>query len=211
MNSDWQKRESQADVDACIQGGTKLLNDHSELRAKMESASPKAPPSTIIRKLGPHRDQLEKDLLTLAVKSAVTSGKWMLFPSDEDYGRYWRAIAEATAVGKLGPTSKAATHNMLDPVNLICVYTYDFTDAMDVRRVLEELIDLGVCTREGKPIHYKCDAYTYLDIKSGNDYKLRASLYSSKELLGNRAKPNKDGPVDRVQSRNGYLDSSWMF
>jgi hypothetical protein len=95
----------------------------------------------------------------------------MLFPSDDDYPRYWRLVAEATAEGKLGITSKAATPSPIDPVNLICVYTYDFTDMEDVQRVLESLIDLGLCQRDGKAIFYKCDAYTYLGIKSDNKFK----------------------------------------
>lgn len=174
-----------------------MLGAFTEQREKMEAVNPGATPATITRKMGPLRDQLQDDLLKLAVESRVTCGKWMLFPSDEDYPRWWRIAVEATSEGKLGPTSKAATYNAVDPLNLICFYTNDFTDLDDVKRVLEELISLGLCL-QGKPLYYKCDAYTHLDIMSTNPYRLRASLYSSKEILGHEARPKKNGSLERV-------------
>jgi hypothetical protein len=203
----WKERSSKADIEAFIEGGGLLLQAQKEQRIKFENATPSAAPAIITRKMGPYREQLEDDILTLAVKTGTTCGKWMLFPPDDMYPRTWRLIAEATAEGKLGPTSKAATPNEFEPLNLICIYTYDFTDTEDVRRVLEELIDLGACDRDGKPIYYKCDAYTYLDLKSDNEYRIRASLYSSKEILGDEVKTKKEGPVDRIRKRNKTLDS----
>lgn len=184
-----------------------LLEAFKLQKTKIEDEHPQAAPRTITRKLGPYRKQLEDDLLKLCVKTNTTCGKWMLFPSSEDYPRFWRLVAEATAEGKLGVTSKAATYATNDPLNLICVYTYDFTDDADVRRVLGELVDLGVCTKGGKPIYYKCDAYTYLHIKSDNEYKIKASLYSSKEVLGKEMKSIPDGPIARLNKRNGNVDS----
>lgn len=132
----------------------------------------------------------------------------MLFPGPEDLPRYWRVVAEATAQGTLGPTSKVATPDPYDGKieTLVCVYTYDFTDASDVGRVLAELLDLQLFRRDGKQIFYKCDAYTYLNIVSDNRWKLRASLYSSNELLKNETKSSKEGPVARLKKRNGKID-----
>ena len=48
-------------------------------------------------------------------------------------------------------------------------------------RVVKELKRLNLISEKG--IYYKCDAYTYLEINSGNEYKLKASMYSSKDLL----------------------------
>lgn len=31
---------------------------------------------------------------------------------------------------------------------------------------------------------FSADAYTYLDLRAGNEYKIKASMYSSKELHG---------------------------
>lgn len=205
------KHEAKADIEAFTDGGHQLLEVFSAQRTKMEESMPDFAPATITRKLRPNKEQLENGLLALAVETSTTCGKWMLFPSDEDYPRCWRLVAEATAEGKLGITSKAATPSPTEPLNLICVYTYDFTDMDDVRRVLEGLVDLGLCRKGGKPLFYKCDGYTYLGIKSGNEYKLRASLYSSKDLLAEDAKVKKDGPIVRVEKKNQTMDNFFEF
>ncbi|PPJ53281.1 hypothetical protein CBER1_11929 [Cercospora berteroae] len=134
----------------------------------------------------PNSSHLERDLRALAVETGVTFGKWMLFPGAANLERYWRTVATATAEGRLGPTSKSAVLNPETADNLICVYTYDFSDRDEVERVLKALVDAGLCSVEGKPIYYKCDAYTYLGITSKNEYKLRASLYSSRDILRNK-------------------------
>lgn len=67
---------------------------------------------------------------------------------------------------------------------LICIYTEDFTDVVDVRKQLETMADLHLVQRQGgRPIYYKADAYTYLDIYSDNPYGLKASQYSSKDIF----------------------------
>ena len=133
----------------------------------------------------------------------------MLFPDSSDLPRYWRLVAEATSQGKLGPCSKVATYDPYDgkDATLICVYTHDFTDLSDVRRVLHELRNLDLCSQDGKPIYYKCDAYTYLNITSDNSYKLRASLFSSREVFGNEAKVLQGGAIARLKQRNKTIDS----
>jgi len=45
------------------------------------------------------------------------------------------------------------------------------------------LVDMDLVSEDGRGIYYKCDAYTLLEINSGNEYGLAASLYSSKEML----------------------------
>ena len=80
---------------------------------------------------------------------------------------------------------------------LVCIYTYNFLDKTDVNRVLGAMSDLGLldtavtaaaATSTGStpaprpPIYYKCDAYTYLDISSGNEYNLKASMYNSRDM-----------------------------
>ncbi|KAK5124462.1 hypothetical protein LTR85_001679 [Meristemomyces frigidus] len=203
------KHSERTDVDAFKEAGELLLAAFTKQRSIVEDENEGKAPATITRKMGPYREQLEDDLLNLAVKTATTCGKWMLFPYPDDLPRTWRLIAQATADGKLGPQSKVATYDESDrkpEERVICVYTYDFTDTADVRRVLEPLVELGLCSRDGRAIHYKCDAYTYLRIMYQNPYKIKASLYSSNEVLGGEVKAKADGPVVRLQKRSAAVD-----
>ena len=189
--------------------GEDLLHSFKKRKSSVEAENPDRAPATITRKMGPYRDQLEEDLLEAALSTHTTCGKWMLFPSAADLPRYWRLVAEATFEGKLGPTSKVATydHVATRDATLICVYTYNFADMADVRRVLDQILEIGLCTKDGRPIYYKCDAYTYLDIVSDNPYKLRASLFSSKDLFQNEARVLENGVIARLKKRNASIDS----
>ncbi|EXJ85164.1 hypothetical protein A1O3_05839 [Capronia epimyces CBS 606.96] len=121
--------------------------------------------------------------------------------------------------GDSDPARKQQQHR------LICIYTSDFEDKADVKRVLVGMKDLGLLNTKGggygsgsayfragggdgggggagtgglMTIYYKCDAYTWLDITSGNEYKLKASLYCSKDFLD-------DGPALGSSTAAGYF------
>jgi hypothetical protein len=105
----------------------------------------------------------------------------MLFPKPSELAdTWWMTVAEGTINNRLGSAAKVATSG--EPV--ICIYTKDFRDVDDVRRVLGELAAMGLVS-PGRAIAYKPDAYTYLDIYKENaeKYGLRASLYTSFKLL----------------------------
>ncbi|KAK1814923.1 hypothetical protein LTR12_010699 [Friedmanniomyces endolithicus] len=197
------KQEQKADVPTFKQGGARLLELFMEKRASVEKAHEGRLPGVITRYMRPYRDQLEDDLLSLAVKTGTTCGKWMLFPSEANVARVWRLVAEATSEGRLGHTSKVATYQPGETSRVICVYTYDFADTEDVRKVLNGLVELDLVSRAGSAIYYKCDAYTYLHIKSENQYKIKASLYGSAEMLKGEAKSKQGGPVVRLKRRMG--------
>lgn len=113
----------------------------------------------------------------------------MLFPSPSRVNHYWSLIAAGTANGELGHAAKVATDDGSGGARLICVYTEDSGDRGDVRRVLERLVEMGLVGRngamgEGWAVYYKADAFTYLDVMSGNVWGLKPSLYSSREVLG---------------------------
>jgi len=185
--------------------GHELIESYDVQQAQAKAANQGQPRGTIRTIMRPYRALLEEDIIALAVKMGVTFGKWMLFPNKSDLPRYWRAIAEATSEGRLGPACKVATPNPLGGKEgtLICVYTYDFTDEADVRRVLNVLVglELGFCRADSRPIYYKCDAYTYLEIESGNRFDIRASLWSSDEVLGKNGKTMARGPVARLKEK----------
>ena len=89
------------------------------------------------------------------------TGKWLVFVPARHLDRWWERIRLATEQGRLGISAKAATAlpNELagsQRTKLICVYTRDWQDRDDVRRVLQELRDLGVTSRPS----YKTDQAT---------------------------------------------------
>ncbi|THZ60002.1 DUF1917-domain-containing protein [Aureobasidium pullulans] len=186
--------ESEESPEEMTDRASALLSQFSGEKERMINANPTSAQSSITRKLGPLREQLKEDILDLAVSCGVTSGKWMLFPKPDDVNRVWRLVAEAVVDGRLGDTAKVAPADPPNPFtgeqkqssHLICVYTKDFSDLDDVRRVLAEMVELGLAPRNAADgaIYYKADVYTYLNIDSSNPYGLKASLYSSKDLAG---------------------------
>jgi len=69
----------------------------------------------------------------------------MLFPPAREVDVIWRTIIKGTIKGRFGLTSKVTTNrgNRKDK-RLIYIYTKDFSDKVDVRRVLNALIDVGL-------------------------------------------------------------------
>jgi hypothetical protein len=127
----------------------------------------------------------------------------MLFPKIDDVPRYWYKVAEATSDNRLGISAKISTGLDDDrKERLICVYTKDFSDVDDVRRVLQALVDIDLVSEDGRGIYYKCDAYTLLEINSGNEYGLAASLYSSKEMLKRPASDKGGAEQSAKEKRN---------
>lgn len=194
------------DLEAFFETAGPLLEGLLEQRRIIEQQNPGKAVGTITRKMGPYRDQLEIDLLNTATKHSLTSGKWMLFPMSDDLPLVWRLVAEATAAGKLGPCSKVGTWepDHVTKPTVICIYTKDFSDLADVKRVLSNLNDLNIVNKAMR-INYKCDAYTHLGIMSDNPYKLRASLYSSDDVRDGKVK-YKDGVITRLKTKNGAME-----
>lgn len=177
------------DVSALQRRGLDLLyafeNEKTRLEAEYSKAQPKAKSTVgLARKLNPLRRRLEEDLFALARETGVVGGKWMLFVSVEHVDEIWAAVAGATGKGNLGSGAKVATGDGSGArrARLICVYTDDFDDREDVKRVLVKLRDLGLVGRGDRPIYYKCDAFTYLEVNHDNPYGLRASLFSSRDF-----------------------------
>lgn len=175
---------SEDGCDAFMKRGRQLLNEYDAERDHIQHKFAGEVQSVRTRKLDQPRKDLQHKLLELATTTGLTCGKWMLFPNSKEVAPVWSKVAEATAAGKLGMTSKVATFNPSQHTSLVCVYTADFRNVDDVKRVLTQLADLGLCAAQGRPIYYKCDAYTYLDINSKNAYQIRASMYSSCDMLG---------------------------
>ena len=88
------------------------------------------------------------------------SGKWLIFLDNRDVDEAWAKIKKAAEDGKLGGGARVATSKP-SPLGkpskrCICVYTYDWTDKEDVKRVREELRKLSITNK----IPYKSDEDT---------------------------------------------------
>jgi hypothetical protein len=94
-------------------------------------------------------------------KANTKSGKWLVFVPVSQVDEVWAKIKHATEDGLLGDSAKVATArpnpNASDPSKkVICVYTYDWTDEEDARRIRDELRTLGIVSK----IPYKTDRDT---------------------------------------------------
>ncbi|KAL2045757.1 hypothetical protein N7G274_002188 [Stereocaulon virgatum] len=182
------KTYEKEDQPTLVRKGQQLLEEFTALKARTEADMAGENKSVITRQLAPHRKQLARSLLSLARETDCTSGKWMLFPSPQNVNTVWSLIAHATVSGELGFAAKVATDDGSQRARLICIYTADFGDKDDVKRVLERILALGLCGGngaggKGKAIYYKADVYTYLDLMGGNKFGLKTSLFSSRDVI----------------------------
>ena len=84
---------------------------------------------------------------------------------------WWKRIRTALDQGALGALAKVSTArpnpNSIDPdIHVICIYTYDYDDLADVRRVRESLRLLGATWK----MSYKSDQAT-----SAGQYRVRGN------------------------------------
>ncbi|KAL0254878.1 hypothetical protein SLS55_009402 [Diplodia seriata] len=182
--------------------GYSLLEDYRKKREELEKKYPDMRQGTITGKLFKDRENLKQQIAKLARETHVVCGKviitqsrWLLFPRWDDVPRLWKQVCLAVLENRLGHTAKVATRsaNKNDPCGVIVIYTRDCFDVDDVRRVLLALVDIGLASDrdDAHKIWYKMDAYTYLQLNAGNEYKLPASLYSSKDIL------KREGPAKK--------------
>lgn len=178
-----------SDVPSFVDKGINLLRSYEDAAASHRAEHDKSKAKTtapLTRKLNVLRRDLEANILAAAQETGVTAGKWMLFPTSRYVDSTWEMIATAVVNGDLGDCAKVATDDGSGKPRLICVYTRDFGDKEDVKRVLRTLVDLGLVNEQKQPIYYKCDAYTHLEITSKNDYGLKASMFSSRDMLSGK-------------------------
>ncbi|GKZ22108.1 hypothetical protein AbraIFM66951_008844 [Aspergillus brasiliensis] len=199
--SSYSYQTPQADIKKLKADGAKELRAYEEKTAQIRAEHGKKPKRSqsqagLSREITKLRMELERKLSALAKQTNVVSGKWMLFVSSEKVDEVWGVVAEATAKGELGFGAKvataAATAAAVDDnengvgsarkARLIAIYTKDFRDKADVERVLRKMVELKLVDVEKRPIYYKCDAYTHLDIMGNNAWGLRASMFSSRDF-----------------------------
>jgi len=179
------------------QVGSRLLEKFTARRQELESSfDPQKPPGVITRMMGPARSNLEEDVMRAAKQNGITCGKWLLFLTDDKVDQCWAEVVRGTVEGRLGIAAKVATRPDKPgegSTRLMCVYTKDVDDEADIKRVLKELVRLKLAPAIPGPLRkgastkgqvwYKPDCYTYLDLKSGNEYKIKVSLHGTSSLL----------------------------
>ena len=132
--------------------GAAILADFERRRAEVEAGMQGRPAQSVTKKLNSLREAAKTAILAAARENGCGCGKWMLFPPAVDVNRVWSVVATATAAGELGGAAKVATEDgQADTAGrLICVYTEDFGDRKDVKRVLLKLGELGLAKRKSE-------------------------------------------------------------
>ncbi|KAL2815502.1 hypothetical protein BJX63DRAFT_160368 [Aspergillus granulosus] len=179
--------QREGDVPTLQRKGLEALYAYEAEEARLRQENDQKGGSNIAlsRKLSPLRRELETRLFALAQEMNVVTGKWLLFMTPDRVDLFWRAVVEGTLRGELGHAAKVATDadDGQGRARLICIYTKDYRDREDIKRVLMRLMELGLVRKGDMPIYYKCDVLTYLEIKSGNKYGLKPALLSSADVL----------------------------
>lgn len=106
------------------------------------------------------------------------SGKWMVFVTRDKIDSVWNTIADAIRQGKLGDEAKVSTarpnpNAANEKEHVICIYTYDYRDVEDVKRIRATLRDLGISWK----IPYKTDAVTYAGLYQVRGHKRISTYY----------------------------------
>ena len=110
-------------------------------------------------------------------KPTKNCGKWLIFVPIIQVDAIWAKVKIATEEGKLGNASKVSTakpnpNSSNSKKSVICVYTYDWTDEADTKRIRQVLRELGITLK----IPYKADSET-LEGKYANKGDKRISKY----------------------------------
>jgi len=113
-------------------------------------------------------------VLELAKKNGVLYGKWLLLISPEHVVESWTKVRNAVVNGDLGPSAKISVTP--DGTHVVCVYCPDFTDSEELLRVRRGISNAGIWPKKFV-LRFKTDAFTYLDIYGGNEWKMRATSF----------------------------------
>ena len=103
-------------------------------------------------------------------------GKWLIFVSGYNLNKTWEKVRIALEEGKLGGLAKASKHGSRAKSSnnrVICVYTYDWKDIQDVKRIREELRKIGIIRK----ISYKTDEATERGIYRANSGEKISKYY----------------------------------
>lgn len=139
----------------------------------------------------------------------------MLYAEDEDLPRLWKTVVESVLEGRLGTGANLPTLSTSQNRRLR-ISTRDWSDKEDVRRVLDELVPLGLHRPESSDIVYKCDFYAYLNLHAPQKkfYLIPEFMYTSKKMMRKHEEVSGSqdlGDKDTVPIRREYVDAKSLL
>lgn len=145
-----------------------LALDFARAKAEHAMAKDKSDPRRIT--IGTFKD--------MAARHGVTKGKWLIYANPDSAAPLWTKVRDAQLEGKLGPTAKIAKDlgEGWGRCFVVCIYCRDFRDRADVLRVRRAIDDVTE-GEEKRPMLFKPDAMTHLNIYAKNEYNIRTSIY----------------------------------
>jgi len=124
----------------------------------------------------------QEQVLALAERFDVKSGKWLVHESNEKIDSTWNKVATSLFHRKFGDNIRSAKVSVVDDCNgyhnqshVICLYTNDFQNLKEVVGCLEELRRIGIHSK----VTYKLDVSSILGIYRNNESKMSPSIYKS--------------------------------
>lgn len=130
----------------------------------------------------------------------VRSGKWMLFPDNQNVDHTWNKVKDLLGSKQLGGGAKVSTGG---DKHVICVYTHDFEDLKDVFRVLVALRRSSV---QNGFIHYKTDETTREGIYKTHEAAKRAGFVGAEKKVPGRKVSMYSSPSYVVNSSTGITE-----
>ena len=139
--------------------------------------------------------RLDKAQALLKIKELATAenfvgGKWSSYVKPRDIDRFWARVALATAKGQLGCSSKILCNTKAgrkvrsdyweDQIP-VCVFVPDFNDKAEVKRVLLQMLELGL----PEPKAFLPNIHVELGIMGRkNKWGLSSGTYEARGVLG---------------------------
>lgn len=116
------------------------------------------------------------DINEIAKSCNIISGKWLIYIKTELVDEIWNKIAHCCIKGLLGCSIKVSPKSINTISHVICVYTNNYFDINDVKKVRNVLKEIGII----QSINYKPDIFTYLCIYRKNKWNIKPSIYATR-------------------------------
>jgi len=158
------------------------------------------------------------------------SGKWLIFDNIKEIDKTWEIIRKATKLGLLGPSSKVSTSkenkNAKDSnTRVICVFTENYNDLIDVERIEKKLRELGVINKllyklDNNVGKYEKDGYKNLieQVSYSKDYeeelnRIRKDHEVEIETQGHRTivKYRREDLIEDLINEQKYLERLGIY